>query len=45
MNQGVKECYAWAIVSDPIKASLFILTRDVVEFKAKYEKIALGLLS
>lgn len=41
---GVTSCYAWAIVSDPIRSSLFILARDVDEFKSKYESTALAIV-
>ncbi len=30
--------YDWAIVSDPLKAFLFVLARDVDEFNKKYDK-------
>jgi lipocalin len=30
--------YDWAIVSDPLKAFLFVLARDVDQFKKKYDK-------
>jgi lipocalin len=36
MNKDKK--YDWAIVSDPLKAFLFVLARDVENFKKKYDK-------
>jgi lipocalin len=30
--------YDWAIVSDPLKAFLFVLARDVVNFHKKYDQ-------
>jgi len=39
--KGVAQCYAWAIVSDPYRSSLFILARSVEEFNAVYKNVAL----
>jgi len=36
--------YPWAIVSVPFQTSLFILARDVNEFKEKYEANVLALV-
>ena len=39
--KGVAKCYAWSIVSDPYRSSLFVLARSVEEFNAVYKNVAL----
>ena len=36
--------YDWAIVSDNLSLTLFVLARNVTDFKLKYEKAVLKLL-
>jgi hypothetical protein len=40
--EGVAKCYAWAIVSDPYRSSLFILARNVSQFNRLYKNATLA---
>ena len=42
--EGGHHLYPWAVVSVPFQTSLFILARDVEEFKDKYEADVLALV-
>lgn len=33
------EKYAWAVVSDPLKLTLFVLTRDVAEYNSTFQPV------
>lgn len=40
---AVTKCYSWAIVSDPFRATISILARDIDEFKNKYKNSVLAI--
>ena len=44
MTYGATGQYAYSIVTDPVKATLFVLARDKVAFKKDYDAEVLAFL-